>query len=454
MFGNQFVAAVTDARRALPSFGLAAILLTSTLGAPDPALAADPIIRDHRNGGPPVARIQVFVKHMRIVDDRDWGDGEFDFWFSLICFQTSTPCLGGYGSAGLDGFGRAFSAGSGETVPFNRTLPGTENTNPDYDASADFGYPLRPGHRYQLRFGMTEKDKFTDYEKMGQGTVDLTPENDWGAGNYTLRSTRDDGSPGDYELAFEVRRILLPDLRPGSINVLDLQGSTKRRVCMPVQNIGPSNAGPFEVALHVDDVALPDGRGTALGLTPSNGTEVCVEAQLPTSGQHKLAAVVDPVNALIEFNEANNIYEQSYTAPAQGATAPALPATASTLPGLAPGAAQADLTVSGIRVNGQVPDGKDDCKDGKNAVTVVVKNAGAARAEEFVVWLVVDGDDADEASVDGLEAGKEYEVRFDDVRLKKGARTFVATLDPKNAVAESSESNNSLKVEARCKSDE
>ena len=38
-----------------------------------------------------------------------------------------------------------------------------------------------------------------------------------------------------------------------------------------------------------------------------------------------------------------------------------------------PSASQADLTVGAIKINGQVPDGKDDCKDGKNTVTVVVK---------------------------------------------------------------------------------
>ena len=53
-------------------------------------------------------------------------------------------------------------------------------------------------------------------------------------------------------------------------------------------------------------------------------------------------------------------------------------------------------------------------------------------------------------SGDGLEAGKEREVRFDDVRLKKGERTLTALVDAKGAVAESNEDNNELKVTARC----
>ena len=46
------------------------------------------------------------------------------------------------------------------------------------------------------------------------------------------------------------------------------------------------------------------------------------------------------------------------------------------------------------------------------------------------------------------------DLRFDDVRLKKGERTLVATADAKNAVAESDEGNNELTVAAKCKADD
>jgi len=107
-----------------------------------------------------------------------------------------------------------------------------------------------------------------------------------------------------------------------------------------------------------------------------------------------------------------------------------------------------------IKVNGQAPDGKDDCKDGKNAVTVVVRNGGTADAGSFAVRLVDDGgDDEQERTVPGLGAGQEREVRFGDVRLKKGERALSTTVDAKEVVAESNEGNNTLKVTVRCSDD-
>ena len=103
-----------------------------------------------------------------------------------------------------------------------------------------------------------------------------------------------------------------------------------------------------------------------------------------------------------------------------------------------------------------MPDGKDDCKEGRNDVTVLVKNEGAASADGFAVRLLVDDDqaEAEEKTVSGLDAGKEQEVRFDDVRLRKGERTLTVATDAKNAVSESKEDNNERKVTATCKEDD
>jgi subtilase family serine protease len=122
-------------------------------------------------------------------------------------------------------------------------------------------------------------------------------------------------------------------------------------------------------------------------------------------------------------------------------------------PAAKPSSSQADLTVSAIKVRGQVPDGKDDCKDGKNPVAVVVKNAGGANAGSFAVRLTVDGDEAGEESVEGLEAGKEREVRFGDVKLTKGEHKLVATVDPKKGVDEASDDNNDHTMTAACRDD-
>jgi hypothetical protein len=453
MFSEQLVAAANAARRALPSLGLAAALLTSTLGAPAPAVAQEPIIHDHRMGGPPVARVQVVIHQVKIIDDRDWGDGEFYLWYTLVCAEVTAKCMG-YGEIFLDGYETQFSAGSGETHTLNQLLPIDGSPLPHYDATAETGYALYPGHNYRLRFGMEERDSITNRELMGDFKFPMTPESGWGIGTYTLRSVHNDDSPGDFEVTFEVRRVPLADLRPVNIKVSDLPGSTKKRVCMPVQNVEPGNAGPFEVLLRVDDAVLPDARTTVPGLTPGNATEACVETQLPDSGQHLLEAVVDPANALLEYNEANNVYQQTYTAAQQPATtATPRPGTTSTNPASGPGAAQADLTVSAIKANGRVLDDKADCKDGKYAMTVVVKNAGAEKAGAFGVRLAVDGEEVAERPVSGLEAGQEREVRVEDVRLKKGERKLAATVDPMNPLTESTTDNNELKITVQCKGD-
>jgi hypothetical protein len=432
-------------------------MLVSTLGDAAPALAQNPNPRDHRNGGPPAARIQVILNSVKVFDDREGrfsGDGEMYLWFNLICYETTTPCLHATGLGAYDGHEWKFSAGTGDLKQFDTVLPDGPSFVRDYDGSAEGGYTLRAGHDYHLSFGMEERDSITDSEQMGRARLVLKAQEGWNLGTHTIRSSRHDESPGDYELTFEVRKLVAPDLQPVDVKVLDLPGSTKKRVCTTVRNIDVGEAGEFEVALGVDDKWISDGRATAPGMAALSSTEVCGEAELPTSGTFKLTASVDGLNRLIEFNETNNTYDITHTAQQQPA-APSKPTTpvnsaASTLPAPGQGAAQADLTVSGIKVNGRAPDGKDDCKDGKNAVTVVVKNAGTAKADSFAVRLAVDGGDAIEETVDGLEAGKEREVKLNDVRLNKGEHALTATADAKGTVAEANEENNERKVTARC----
>ncbi len=65
----------------------------------------------------------------------------------------------------------------------------------------------------------------------------------------------------------------------------------------------------------------------------------------------------------------------------------------------------------------------------------------------------VDGeaDEVKEKAVTGLAAGEETEVTFDDVRLRRGRRELTATVDAKEAVAESKEDNNELQASVRCR---
>ena len=52
--------------------------------------------------------------------------------------------------------------------------------------------------------------------------------------------------------------------------------------------------------------------------------------------------------------------------------------------------------------------------------------------------------------VNGLGAGKESEVLFKDILLKKGEHTLKAVVDPEHKIDESKDNNNDLKINVRC----
>jgi hypothetical protein len=464
---------LTTARRAAPvlALALAATLLASALGPPAPVgAAAEP--------AGIAARLQIVIKEVYIHNDRDdgtlisTGDGELRLYagiwhcnqgFAPPCFNENwevpqyprgpeivTQFMQDGSLKGAAGpIARAmkeFTAGTGETYSLDdRVFPQDGDGMWGGNTSPELGFAVYTGEKYVLQFQMHEDDSAAsglDFLGYVLHFID-TQDYGLGLGTHTVRSTADRGARvGDFSVTYEIRATPLPDLKAlYQIDVHDLPGGAEQRVCMVAQNDALVPAGPFEVALRVDGVVPPDGRATAPGLGPRSNYEACVETALPTSGQHVLAAAVDEPRAVTEFNETNNAYEQAYTpAPAPTPT---------------PSQAQADLTVSAIRIDGHVPDGKDDCEEGKNDVDILFKNAGAAKAGAFAVRLVVDGDDdeAKERSVDGLEAGQEREVRFDDVRLRKGERTLTAVADPQNGITESKDDNNELTVTARCKDD-
>jgi subtilase family serine protease len=340
-------------------------------------------------------------------------------------------------------------------VPLNMEVPLAGDPNLGEGTSREHGFPVYPGRHYKIAFEMDESDG--DGEN-GVGSLDdhlghvthFLDAGELGLGTHVRKSVRGDGvTPGDFVVTYEIRRVPLPDLAPVSIEVHDLPGDAKKQVCMTIVNRGDVHAGQFVVNLSVNGTVPPDGLYT-VGVIGAGLTYLtCVHTTLPTSGQFELAAVVDKARAVTEYNEANNVHRQTFTATSSSSSSSSSSSTSQ-------GQAQPDLTVSAVRVRGQVPDGKDDCKQGRNDVSVLVKNTGAVKAGDFRVRLVVDGDSGtarDEVLVDGLEAGKEHEVRFDDVRLNEGERTLLVTADATTGIAESTEDNNELKVTARCKDD-
>ena len=155
--------------------------------------------------------------------------------------------------------------------------------------------------------------------------------------------------------------------------------------------------------------------------------QLCTETDLPPSGLFRWSATVDedaPLRSLSNTTTGSRwrrACQGDVTPPIGGGIINTSTGQAAPLPP-SPGPAS-DPTPRGrrlrqghpqgyvIRVDGQVPDGKNDCKAGKNTVTVLVMNGGTANAESFAVRLVVDNaqGDAMEQSVSGLKAGEQRE---------------------------------------------
>jgi hypothetical protein len=437
------------ARRRPLSLLLGAGLLASSLGAPVPVgAAAEP--------PNPAARLQFVVNQIQILDDRDGafaGKGELHFYIDFYRCNGNVPCLdqlknSDWGSAtGVYDAQDYFTAGTGQTVTMNRVIP-------EDNAPVPLGLAIAEGGRYVMKFRILEFDDLSGAENLGSVFHELDfSEHGLGIGTHVGRATgADGGHVGDFIITYEIRRAPLPDLRAGGIKVKDLPGSTNKQVCIGVLNAEIYASDAFEVALSVDGKIGPEAKARVNGLGGGDSEEVCIPAALPATGQALLAAVIDPANAVAEFNEANNTLKEPYQG--TGLAIPESPAT----PTPAPGGSKVeeirkpDLNVATIKVNGHEPDGKNDCQDGKNTVVVVVKNDGTESAEKITVQLAVDGGQTVTKLIASLEPGEAAEATFADVGLKKGQQKLTATVDPKNVIDEFDDGNNDLTVKATCAS--
>jgi hypothetical protein len=445
---------VSMTRRAILAFAVAVALLVSTIGLPGAVGAATPPA--------PIARLQVVVKEVKIHNDREgWlsGDGEMQIYTGIWRCKPDNPppCHPYYGPRGAvrgmqdpDRNGawniargaRLLNAGTGDTVTLDQEVPGHGDLMWWSGTAPELGFAIYDDEQYVIHFDMLETDDGYENDDEYMGYVEHTLDNrnlGLGIGTHTVRSVQEDGDKGDYTVTYEIRSIPMADLEPITIRVDGEPGSTTQRVCMIVHNSGPIHAGAFRVTLQVDGAVPSDGRYEISGLASGTNYLACVPNTKLTPGQHKLSMTIDPTSAIREYNETNNYLEIPYTA------APSKTG--------APSAGQVDLTVSAIKVNGQVPDGKDACKPGKSTVTVMVKNGGKDTAGLFTTRLSVDGVDVAEQSAVDLPAGQEQEVHFVGVQLKKGDHKLTALADVNRQVFETNEDNNALTVTARCGDD-
>jgi hypothetical protein len=453
---------------------LAILTLVPAGRPPSPALAQDAYVNDHRD---PEARLEMRVNSIHIYDDHDWGEGEIGIEVWVMHLRECPESERGQLPYCRDTLVKSrinFGADDGDTVAINRVIPGPGDEIHDLDnqTGPGIGFPGRSDHGYVVSFHGIERDEFLD-DQLGRLDLEMNEANGWGPlGSYNERGWlcetkggpldpahffsnlySDCNHPAAFSVDYELHRAALPDLVPTAFRVIDSPGAANDSVCMTVQNIGLTTVEGFRIYVQSDDDPTPVADHQAIYLDAGQTREDCVPAHLPASGPHQILTYVDRQHVVPEMNDQNNgLYSTIEITPDGPPAAPSpspLPLGEQHSGAIVNGRPvaprpEADLKVGAIRIKGHVPDGKNDCTDGKNDVSVVVKNAGTGKADSAILRLAVDGDQPIEKQVNGLDAGKEQEVRFGGVRLKKGEHTLTASVNGLD------DHDNTVTVTARC----
>jgi hypothetical protein len=433
------VASPTLLGRATLAVGVATGLFTSALGPTSPVRADAP--------EDPAARLQIVVKGVYIYDDNDWfGSGNLKIFTDFENIDAGPPSID---SPRQNGFDYAFHASTGESRTWDRLMPREGDTMAE-GVSPETGIPVYGGHQYQFRLQMTERDPADILNThMGTVVVPVDDKHNWGIGSYDMRSTNKDDRAGDFQLYFEIHRIPMPDLWVKAFQVAGSPGS--EFVCGQIENAGPLPSEPFGVTLLTEGTVVEKAVLSSLGAGESIWH--CFPRSSLPAKKHNLVFSLDEARQVPEMEEYNNVNVLTVEADPNGKPSPTGPSGPPSAPAPAPSpqpiVGPVDLTVKAIKVNGEAPNGKDDCAIGKNEVTVVVKNGGTAESGSFAARLVVDGDETDQ-TVESIRGGEEREVTFMNVQLKKGEHTLKAIADAEHAVDETKEDNNERKVSARC----
>ena len=303
----------------------AAVGLLAVISAP--ALAQEPVIRDHRGGRPIVrdqrigavaARITIFLSDFQVQDDGDllssgdlvltaWlaecGDARCTSWRDEPLVRAEIP----------------FSGDSGKTTMLRRTIPSRgDSLGPSVVTSPDLtaGLPLRPGRRYGLWFNLKEEESGFPglpacFEPPNNGTraLVLAADTGWGIGRPPSQRVITGPKCMDASgwLTYQVKPADLPDLVPVNLTLRTIPGSTERAVCTGVQNQGTRPPAPFAVTFHLDDRLVPIGTAQAGTLPPGGYAELCARVAPLPPGVHRLRASVDREVKVLERNTENNV---------------------------------------------------------------------------------------------------------------------------------------------------
>jgi hypothetical protein len=447
------------------AFALVTSVIVSALAQQVPVRADPP--------GDPDMRLQVVIKSVHLIkDDEEHSAGRLRLT-SALCPATNgglprepLPCPDGDHINWSD----LFNASVGDDVTIERAAPRAGDTIAA-DATPDAGLSVYAGQQFVFLTELWDRTtpEYGVATPLGFTAVMVDEAHNWGIGTFTMRSKPTDESEGEYEVTFEIRQTPLPDLQVYNFQVAGLPGSGQYD-CGQIYNSGQKASGPVPLTLRTEGVVLETT--TLDTIDAGDSTWHCIlRSDLPAR-KHFLVFSVDEARQVPEIYEYNNVAVMTVEADPSG-TANAQPVvpTPATAPTTAvptaiptaipspqpkptetrpkPGADLPDMIVMAFKVNGRDPDGRNDCKVGKNSVTVGVKNEGTGDAGKFVVRLTVDGDDRNE-TIDKLGAGRTREVRFDNIRLEKGRHPFEMLADAEQTLAEANDDNNGLRVILDC----
>ncbi len=441
----------------------------------------------------PPARVMLKINRIHIYDrgDPTYEKGEPNYYFKI---QRTAPGCGGvcHGPyfeqtlyfSGVDG---------GDVKEVNQFIPAYRAQNAQFFQQPVEGLDLYPGMSVLIEVKGRDSDPFF-VDNLGSFRETFDESENWGMGaehqsysdNVNDKVGCGDGlfgcpdSPG-FRVDYEIAPAPLPDLVVSEIRVGNFADNGDDIVCVTAANLGPEpagalspNSGTYALRFYVDGVTPPNGETRQVGpLRNLDTDEWCFQTTV-AAGQHSFAATVDEGREIPEMNELNNSKGIVATiarrlpggiplpigplgeGPGLVQTDPEPTPTPTATPTRTPTPTQADLLPLNPRVKGKEPSGENDCDPGKNDVTVRVHNQGTANAGQFTVALLVDGDQEDggQETVQSLGSGQQRDVRFDDVRLKKGTHQLTVKVDSESKVTESNEDNNQLDFSVTCRDEE
>jgi len=190
----MIVQSVALARRSLLSLGLFGALVTWVPDQLHVAHADDPpIVHDNRN---PDARLQVLVKSVKVLNDRDPGSGEF--WFKLFFWRVNPGCPPDSTDEActtplVTSASMEFSASDGETGTVNRAIPDANDGAWVYDATfgPEQGIPVFTDQTYGMALVGLEQDPAFGDDDVGKLFWILSADNNWDIGDRTERGRQD-----------------------------------------------------------------------------------------------------------------------------------------------------------------------------------------------------------------------------------------------------------------------